>query len=506
MEYSNEQKDIIENTDGNVVVNAGAGSGKTRTLVEKIKYDIKKYENDTHKIVAAITFTIKATNEIKTRLSLANSDEVYVSTNNQFVINEIIKPFCKDFYGSDYNADFDVNYAKKLATFELCLEELKLNKKICSLSNNKQNFVFQLALKILQNSEIAKRYISSKYYKWYIDEYQDTDNDMHAFFMYVNTGLKIDLFVVGDEKQNIYFWRGANSQNFKDLFMNKTFKHKNLTENFRSFQQIQNLSNLLNKETQSLIKEIDDNTKNVVVYAIDDRTDFIDIIVNAIKYYKMHTAILCRTNDRAKEICNELNKKGLNFVCVPATPIDDITSANSWVYFGVAHYCLVNKNVYDFIEYIPVEISEKNDPLIKQFDDILKELDNYRSNENEFTQSLKKLARLVECDIEDEGIKKTLETVLNSENALAFYNNDRNNQVSTIHKAKGKEFDLVFLFSADFTRFVDQNDINPLYVAITRAKKQLIIFDRQYSFFSNYINGKIAEIRCVDKNFFYRHI
>ena len=68
-------------------------------------------------------------------------------TNNQFVIKEIIEPFCKDYYGSDYNGNFDVNYEQKFRTYELCLDELKRNKKICSLSDNKQNFCFSSGIK-----------------------------------------------------------------------------------------------------------------------------------------------------------------------------------------------------------------------------------------------------------------------------------------------------------------------------------------------------------------------
>jgi len=503
MEYSNEQKLILE-TDGSIVISAGAGSGKTRTLVEKIKNDIEKYGDTTHKIVAAITFTIKATNEIKSRLQISNNDDVYVSTNNQFVINEIIKPFCKDYYGTSFATDFDVNYSKKISTFELCLEELKNTKKICSLSDNKKNFVFQLALKILQNSEVARIYLSSKYYKWYIDEYQDTDDDMHAFFMYVHNELKINLFIVGDEKQNIYFWRGANSQNFKDLFNNSTFTHKKLTENFRSCQQIQNISNLLNNSTIHLIKNINDDIKNVLIRPISKSDNINEIIKRAINYYGCpHTAVLCRTNDSAKEICDNLNKLGLNFIYVPTTDIDDINSANSWIYFGVSKYCLLNRNVYDFMEYIPVEISEKNDPLKSRIELLLKEIYNNQTNENEFIQAFNKLATLLESEVEDENIKKVITTISDKSNFIIFQDNDRNNQVSTIHKSKGKEFDLVFIFSSDFQYFNTSDNLNTLYVAMTRAKKQLVILNILNSNLMKFINDKIIKSNSEYKYFYF---
>lgn len=92
------QKEIVE-TSGNLIVRASAGTGKTHTMVSKIKHDIE--ENHTHKVVAAITFTIKAAAEIKDRLNIDVSEH-FIGTNNSFAIEEIIKPFMKDVYGKDY--------------------------------------------------------------------------------------------------------------------------------------------------------------------------------------------------------------------------------------------------------------------------------------------------------------------------------------------------------------------------------------------------------------------
>lgn len=50
-------------------------------------------------------------------------------------------------------------------------------------------------------------FLKAKYFKIYIDEYQDCDYAMHQFFMYLCKQLDIHLFVVGDEKQSIYIWR-----------------------------------------------------------------------------------------------------------------------------------------------------------------------------------------------------------------------------------------------------------------------------------------------------------
>ena len=135
---------------------------------------------------------------------------------------------------------------------------------------------------------------------------------------------------------------------------------------------------------------------------------------------KMHAAVLCKTNENAKITCNALNAKGLHFVYVPTTPIDDIACANSWIYFGVAHYCLVNSNVYDFMEYVPFEISEKNDQLANRVDSLLNKINNSKKNNVEFMQSFKNLAYILACAVEEAKIEKVRKTVLISDNALAF--------------------------------------------------------------------------------------
>ena len=61
------QKEIVEQP-GNLIVRASAGTGKTHTMVAKIIYDIE--HQHTHKVIAAITFTIKAANEMEQQIVL----------------------------------------------------------------------------------------------------------------------------------------------------------------------------------------------------------------------------------------------------------------------------------------------------------------------------------------------------------------------------------------------------------------------------------------------------
>lgn len=207
------QKKIIEK-EGNLVVTASAGTGKTFTLVQKIDYEAQRHKG--FKTIAAITFTIKAAKEIKDRLNNIDTSEFFIGTNNSFAIDEVIRPFIRDVYGDVFNLKIDPDYNQKFNTIHEGLNFLKKGI-LGSYTDNKTNFVFELALIIVKKSKACSLYLKSKYRKLYIDEYQDSDKDMHEFFMYLVDNLGIDAFIVGDEKQSIYLWRNANPKYFKSI-------------------------------------------------------------------------------------------------------------------------------------------------------------------------------------------------------------------------------------------------------------------------------------------------
>ena len=183
------QKEIVEQP-GNLIVRASAGTGKTHTMVSKIMYDIE--HQHTHQVVAAITFTIKAANEIKERLTIDTSSH-FIGTNNSFVIEEIIKPFMKDVFGKAYKQDMNTDYSVKVNTFDEGVAKIRDEQVLCSYVNSMENFIFQLALDILKKSKACQLYLQAKYFKLYVDEYQDCDKDMHALFMYICESLNLSL-------------------------------------------------------------------------------------------------------------------------------------------------------------------------------------------------------------------------------------------------------------------------------------------------------------------------
>lgn len=344
------QKEIVEQP-GNLIVRASAGTGKTHTMVSKIMYDIE--HQHTHKVVAAITFTIKAANEIKERLTIDTSSH-FIGTNNSFVIEEIIKPFMKDVFGKAYKQDMNTDYSVKVNTFDEGVAKIRDEQVICSYVNSMENFIFQLALDILKKSKACQLYLQAKYFKLYVDEYQDCDKDMHALFMYICESLNIDTFVVGDEKQSIYMWRGAYPKAFMDIWNRQDFSKKFMRDNFRSCQQIQNYSNLLCNETRDLYKPVDDLSSVVMVCATSANW-----VSSIIPYLDLHKkcALLRYSKANAETGAKDLTDRNIEFTYIPQTPIADITTETAWLYNAIAKFFILPKySAYDFRDEIPNEV------------------------------------------------------------------------------------------------------------------------------------------------------
>lgn len=486
------QEEIVEQP-GNLIVRASAGTGKTHTMVAKIVHDIE--HQHTHKAVAAITFTIKAANEIKERLKIDTISH-FIGTNNSFAIEEIIKPFMKDAFGMEYkNLDMSTDYSVKVNTFVEGLEQIKDKQILCSYENNNKNFIFQLALKILQKSKACQLYLQAKYFKIYVDEYQDCDEDMHTFFMHICEKLKIDTFVVGDEKQSIYIWRGAYPKAFMEIWNRQDFSRKFMRDNFRSCQQIQNYSNLLCSETRDLYKSINDLSSVIMVCATKDNwissvTPYLDL--------EKKCALLRYSKVNAEAGANELTKGNVEFTYVPQTPIADITTETAWLYNAVAKAFILPKySAYDIRDEIPNEVVGDKKVLIyikKALNDLKECID--QGDASGFEKQIELMADYLGYKTKTDHCQKLYETICDKRYHSAFNIDDLKRIAITIHSSKGLEFEQVIMFVSDY-RLSSEEDIYNHYVAVTRAKSKLIMVyikgDKNANQFAGKINDILAE-------------
>ncbi|WP_052663914.1 ATP-dependent helicase [Mycoplasmoides alvi] len=286
----------------NSLVISGAGTGKTKVLVYRIVNLIKSYNIDPNRILA-ITFSKKATDEIKTRIQkeLNSSIELkWINTFHAFCFKVLKHEIHKLNYSINFSI-IDSEDKKSIFNFifqdkglnreilklnlvikyiEICksknieidnfLDEYKifykLNKSQCDLLKNvfkeynlylKENNYLDFADLLNFTFKIFKKFpdISEKWSKNFdyilIDEFQDTD-DIQYFIMKSIINSKNNIFVVGDPDQSIYGWRNANAKNidiFKNDFPNSSVYY--LEQNYRSSQQILNVANDIIKNNKT---------------------------------------------------------------------------------------------------------------------------------------------------------------------------------------------------------------------------------------------------------------
>ena len=222
----NVKKELLE-YQGNILILANAGSGKTTFLAEKLERDSKKLDN--YQKLAAITFTRNATEEIKQKL-IDIPENVVISTIDSFLDKEIILPFLDQRYELATPLQFSFQQEYKFNNFDIGLSQIMQNGIFATYDNTTaqlgKNFKCEVALDILIHTKSASEYLKYKFNSLYIDEFQDCDQSMNDLFMYLKDELGIRLFIVGDDKQSIYQWRGASPRYIKNLWENDNYLKK----------------------------------------------------------------------------------------------------------------------------------------------------------------------------------------------------------------------------------------------------------------------------------------
>lgn len=503
------REDII-NTTGSVVVSASAGSGKTTIMIKKILDTIQKI-ND-HRKVAAITFTVKATEEIKRKaIDLGGNSEAIVMTNDSFIEFEIIRPFLKDAFGEEYRNDFIISYDKstKFNSFEKGVETLKVNNILGTYWNIKRNFKFELAKKIMEYSQAAREYFKAKYVMLFLDEYQDSDTDMHNLFMYIKNVLNIDLFIVGDIKQAIYLWRGAQ-RNIFNLLESEGMAKFELITNFRSHPEIVNYANLIHNETQ-FNTSYSKNVEHVVHCRTEDFVQsFKDLCDLEVIDRKKSITVIANINNDAKNIAESLNNLGFNFAFIPRTPLDD-GSENSHILKGLASYILdVNYSVYDLAEVLRIEqqrtILDSIEKLIKPvLENIpLKIGETIENSRIKFYKIISDFNDMLGLNINQKESGLLLNTLNNEYYHPAFIKSDDLYKVMTVFGSKGLEFNQVISF-ASYYNPADEGKNNNHYVCVTRAEDKFIMFEDVTSNYSEKIS-KLIEEKILESSYLYKMI
>lgn len=290
MRLNPSQQQAVEFVDGPCLVLAGAGSGKTRVITNKIAHLIRQCGYQPRQI-AAVTFTNKAAREMKERvaqtLGKKEARGLIISTFHTLGL-EIIK---REYKALGIKANFslfddqDQMTLLKELTFDLLEEDKDLLKQLISaISNWKNDLIspqqvigqarsekehhfaecyrrYELHLKscnvldfddliskptllLYQNEEVRERW-QQKIRYLLVDEYQDTNTSQYQLVKLL-VGQRARFTVVGDDDQSIYSWRGARPQNL--VLLNQDFPKLNvikLEQNYRSSERILKAANIL---------------------------------------------------------------------------------------------------------------------------------------------------------------------------------------------------------------------------------------------------------------------
>ena len=282
-----EQIKPVMDTEGAVLVLAGAGSGKTRVLTSRIAYLVEEkgvYPSS----ILAITFTNKAANEMRERLSkmVDGAQSMWICTIHSMCVR-ILRMFA-DRLGYTQNfsiyseteraavikrafAEMGIDDEKMLKNVKYHIANAKMqgkdpeeyeqeNRELKGISeitsvyraycehlkrNNAMDFddLLTQTLRLLETDKEALEYVSGRFKYIHVDEFQDTNRvqyEIVRLLSYVHG----NLFAVGDDDQSIYGWRGAKIENIfnfeKDFRGAKVYK---LERNYRSTKNILKLAN-----------------------------------------------------------------------------------------------------------------------------------------------------------------------------------------------------------------------------------------------------------------------
>ena len=363
-----QQRRAVETADGRVLVLAGAGSGKTRVLTERIAYLIRERGISPERILA-FTFTNKAAGEMRTRVEhllkrrdiplwvgtfhatgvrILRREAKHIGFQNNFAIfdeddsNQLIKDCIKkEGWGLDENPVYPFKnrisrWKNALVPPEEASQEAgtpfdeKAAAVYASYTKNLKKcnaFDFDdLITRVVElftaHPRIKERY-SRQFLHVLVDEFQDT-NTIQMVMIDALASRHGNLFVVGDEDQSIYGWRGATVENI--LQFDRVYEDAaviKLEENYRSTNRILDaanhvIANNLGRRGKRLFSRRGDGEFVRVAFAGDEMEEanlVREVIKGCIRegYRRSDMAVLYRTHAQSRALENSLLRGSLPY-------------------------------------------------------------------------------------------------------------------------------------------------------------------------------------------------
>ena len=413
-ELSNCQCEIIDDKESKyIVVAAGPGSGKTRVLVHKLA-SLLLLEDVKHEQLLMLTFSRAAATEFKKRLiDLVGNAAHYVD----------IKTF--------HSYSFD------LVGKQGSLDEAK--------------DVVRLAAEMIENGEVEASKIAKSVLV--IDEAQDMgQDDFRLVQALMRQNEEMRVIAVGDDDQNIYGFRGSDSRYMQSLVEQEGAKLYEMTDNYRSAKAVVDCSNRYVQRIPGRLK----HTSIKSATGEDGKVMTLKSLLDAEIKVEGSTAILTRTNEETMQVAYELEQRGLH-----------ATIAQSMGGFRFGNLAEVRYFLKQLGGKNEVTISKERWNEAKQ-----RTLETYASSsclsvmQHFFSDFEITHQFYYRSDLREYIFESNIEDFIAADDKSVF--------VSTIHKAKGREFNTVYLLSP-IPDGRDANDVRAYYVGLTRAKRNLYL-------------------------------
>ena len=524
------QLNAVNSVSKNILCLAGAGTGKTHTMIQRIVKQVRNDNTDPQSILV-LTFTNAAAREMKERYLSYKIDNRYTPNFRTFhalcyslLQNDIqIRNLLGYTYCPDIITDEKYRKIETSAYITLGIKEPKntniltvkeqadseLVLKYISKELRKSNYItFSILCNdvcklFIDKDSAVERYLDQ--YKYiYVDEFQDTDKLQYDFVCSFENANK---FYVGDALQNLYRFRGTDSSIIKELAVCDDVETIRMSKNYRSTKQICHFANENSKYASDDYRiEINSDKDGVDVEVINTDTSYYDMvdedtiqtILQRLENISGTTAILVRANKEVSEIVNELELNQIKVV----TKGDVI---------GVTHYERLNAMINDNYAIELIASYLNNDHYTKY------RKENYLLGDGENKMSWDRFLLLIDEWNEVRSLKNdiielkeiyrfshNLNEILASNSPLIpkvdkhfdslfqyidYFKEDEDDQspqsinddfiyCGTIHSVKGLEYDNVFLVNVDGRSFrlTNEDNNNLYYVGITRARNRLTVF------------------------------
>ena len=400
------QREAVEQTEGPILILAGAGSGKTRVLTTRIGYLMKEKKVKAENILA-ITFTNKAANEMRERVDETLNDEdtsaMWITTFHSCCVRILRKSINK----IGYNRSFVIyDSSDQVTLVKDCLRELNYSEKamdpkyiISVISNAKDKLINPKQFREKYKNDFSKSKIADVYALYQdrlkrnsaldfddlisktvelfrehedvldfyrnrfryimVDEYQDTSRAQYELVRLLAQGHQ-NICVVGDDDQSIYGWRGADIRNILEFERDYDDVHViKLEQNYRSTQIILDAANYLIKNNiERKRKKLWSEKKEgelIKIQLAETEVDEAEFVANTIstmvrtgeRSYK-DFAVLYRANAQARPVEDALNRAQIPYN----------------IYGGTKFY--ERKEIKDMVAYLRVIQNPQDDISLKR--------------------------------------------------------------------------------------------------------------------------------------------